>query len=64
MMGMLGMSCKRCAADGRAAVIRRSGVGGAISTSAAAAATAAAGMIAGGMLLPASCMSGICTTQR
>ena len=64
MMGMAGMWCSRWEAEGRAAAIRRSGVGGAISTSAAAATVAAEGTIAGATLLPAVCISGTFTMHH
>lgn len=54
MTGMLGMSCRRCAAEGRTAINRRSGVCGAISTSdgAADAATALSVSAADTLLTP------------
>ncbi len=64
MMGMLGMSRRRCAAEGRAAAIRRSGVGGAISTSDTGMAVAAEGMTGGTMSFPPPYISGTCAMQR
>ena len=63
MMGMLGMSRRRCAAEGRAAAIRRSGVGGAISISDTGMAAAAEGMIGATMSFPPSYISGTCIMQ-